>query len=39
MRINDSEPSQTFATAYLQQAKRFLEFASNTREQLIGEEA
>lgn len=39
MRMNDSEPSQAFATAYLQQAKRFLEFASNTREQLIGEEA
>ena len=39
MRMNDSEPSETFATAYLQQAKRFLEFASNTREQLIGEEA
>jgi sulfite reductase (ferredoxin) len=35
LQMNDSEPSEEFAHTYLQQAKNFVAFAKNFREQLI----
>ena len=35
MRMNDAEPSEAFANEYLQQAKAFVEFAKQYREQAI----
>jgi hypothetical protein len=33
--MNDSEPSEEFASSYLQQAKNFVTYARNFREQLV----
>lgn len=38
MRMNDAEPSAAFATEYLQQAKNFIEYSKQFREQLVLEE-
>ncbi|MFN8264669.1 MAG: HEPN domain-containing protein [Chitinophagaceae bacterium] len=38
MRMNDAEPSEKFATEYLQQAKDFIGFSKQFREQLVLEE-
>jgi len=35
LQMNDSEPSEGFATSYLQQAKNFVAYAKNFREQLV----
>ncbi len=38
MRMNEAEPSEKFATEYLQQAKDFIGFSKQFREQLVLEE-
>jgi sulfite reductase (ferredoxin) len=35
LQMNDSEPSEEFANSYLQQAKNFVTYARNFREQLV----
>jgi sulfite reductase (ferredoxin) len=35
LQINESEPSEEFANSYLQQAKNFVAYAKNFREQLV----
>jgi sulfite reductase (ferredoxin) len=35
LQMNDSEPSEEFASSYLQQAKNFVTYARNFREQLV----
>ena len=39
MRMNENQPSENFAKQYLNQAKEFLNYASETRERLIAEES